>query len=85
MMQAGNRQGMLATDSISNNRGGVIAGREINATALTGDIINKRTVTTLKPEDDGYQLRNDVVSDASCFEVADIINFSTGRDITEHR
>ena len=84
-MQAGNRLDMLATDSISNSRGGVVAGREINVTALTGDILNERTVTTFKREGDGYQLRNDVVSDASRFEAADTINLSTGRDITEHR
>ncbi|WP_186350707.1 DUF637 domain-containing protein [Pseudomonas fragi] len=81
LMQAGNRLDMLATDSISNSRGGVVAGREINVTALTGDILNERTVTTFKREGDGYQLRNDVVSDASRFEATDILKLNAGRDI----
>ena len=76
-----NRLDMLATDAISNSRGGVIAGREINATALTGDIINERTVTTFKREGDGYQLRNDVVSDASRFEATGTLKLNAGRDI----
>lgn len=81
LMQAGNRLDMLATDSISNSRGGVIAGREIDATALTGDILNERTVTTFKREGDGYQLRNDVVSNASRFEATDTLKLNAGRDI----
>ena len=80
-MQAGNRLEMLATDSISNNRGGVVTGRDISATAVTGDIINERTVTTFKREGDGYQLRNDVVSDASRFEAADTLKLNAGRDL----
>lgn len=81
LMQAGNRLDMLATDAISNSRGGVIAGREINANALAGDIINERTVTTFKREGDGYQLRNDVVSDASRFEATDTLKLNAGRDV----
>ena len=81
LMQAGNRLDMIATDSISNSRGGVIAGREIHATALTGDIINVRTVTTFKREGDGYQLRDDVVGDASRFEATDTLKLNAGRDI----
>jgi hypothetical protein len=41
LMQAGNRLEMLATDSIRNSRGGIITGRDISATAVTGDIINE--------------------------------------------
>lgn len=65
LMQAGNRLEMLATDSIRNTRGGIINARDISATAVTGDILNERTVTTFKQQGEGYQLRNDVASDAS--------------------
>ena len=81
LMQAGNRLEMLATDSISNSRGGVVTGRDISATAVTGDIINERTVTTFTREGDGYRLRNDVVSDASRFEAIDTLKLNAGRDI----
>ena len=58
-----------------------MTGRDISATAVTGDIINERTVTTFKREGEGYQLRDDVVSDASRFEATDTLKLSAGRDL----
>ncbi|NMX30527.1 hemagglutinin, partial [Pseudomonas sp. WS 5406] len=81
LMQAGNRLEMLATDSIRNTRGGIINGRDISATAVTGDIINERTVTTFKQEGQGYQLRSDVASEASRFEATDTLKLNAGRDV----
>ncbi|WP_078742815.1 two-partner secretion domain-containing protein [Pseudomonas fluorescens] len=81
LMQAGNRLEMLATDSIRNTRGGIVTGRDISATAVTGDIINERTVTTFKQEGEGYQLRNDVVSEGSRFEATDTLKLNAGRDV----
>jgi len=81
LMQAGNRLEMLATDSIRNSRGGIVTGRDISATAVTGDVINERTVTTFKQEGQGYQLRNDVVSEASRFEATDTLKLNAGRDV----
>ncbi|XMB50051.1 DUF637 domain-containing protein [Pseudomonas fluorescens] len=81
LMQAGNRLEMLATDSIRNSRGGIINGRDISATAVTGDIINERTVTTFKQEGQGYQLRNDVASEASRFEATGTLKLNAGRDV----
>ena len=81
LMQAGNRLEMLATDSIRNSRGGIINGRDISATAVTGDIINERTVTTFKQDGQGYQLRNDVASEASRFEATDTLKLNAGRDV----
>jgi len=81
LMQAGNRLEMLATDSIRNSRGGIVNGRDISATAVTGDIINERTVTTFKQEGEGYQLRNDVASEASRFEATDTLKLNAGRDV----
>ena len=81
LMQAGNRLEMLATDSIRNSRGGIITGRDISATAVTGDIINERTVTTFKRDGEKFQLRDDVVSDASRFEATDTLRLNAGRDV----
>ncbi|CAN2977904.1 MULTISPECIES: filamentous hemagglutinin N-terminal domain-containing protein [Pseudomonas] len=81
LMQAGNRLEMLATDSIRNSRGGIINGRDISATAVTGDIINERTVTTFKQDGQDYQLRNDVASEASRFEATDTLKLNAGRDV----
>ncbi|MBD8093567.1 hypothetical protein IFT48_26600 [Pseudomonas fluorescens] len=48
---------------------------------MTGDILNERTVTTFKQEGEGYQLRNDVASDASRFEATDTLKLNAGRDV----
>ncbi|MCU1719275.1 filamentous hemagglutinin N-terminal domain-containing protein [Pseudomonas sp. 5P_3.1_Bac2] len=81
LMQAGNRLQMLATDSISNSRGGIVSGRDVSAQALTGDIINERTVTSYQQQGDGFKLRNDVVSAGSRFEASDRLDVNAGRDL----
>ena len=45
LIEAGERLQLLATDSIRNAQGGIIAGRDVSLTALTGDVINERSVT----------------------------------------
>ncbi|WP_313464801.1 two-partner secretion domain-containing protein, partial [Pseudomonas nitroreducens] len=47
LIQAGNRLDLLADDSIRNAAGGIIAGRDVSLTALTGDVINERSVTRI--------------------------------------
>ncbi|SER50017.1 filamentous hemagglutinin, partial [Pseudomonas cuatrocienegasensis] len=44
LIEAGERLQLLATDSIRNAQGGIIAGRDVSLTALTGDVINERSV-----------------------------------------
>src|SRR5690606_7995515 len=41
LIEAGKRLDLLATDSIRNAQGGIIAGRDVSANALAGDIINE--------------------------------------------
>ena len=45
LIEAGNRLDLLASGSIRNDQGGIIVGREVSLSALTGDVINERTVT----------------------------------------
>ncbi|MGC3500709.1 hypothetical protein ACPTIV_29515, partial [Pseudomonas aeruginosa] len=45
LIEAGKRLDLLAGDSIRNRQGGDIAGRDVSLTALTGDVINERSVT----------------------------------------
>ncbi|HKX54677.1 MAG TPA: S-layer family protein, partial [Xanthomonadales bacterium] len=45
LMQANERLSLLATESIRNAQGGIIAGRDVDLTALNGDVLNERTVT----------------------------------------
>ncbi|MBH3458991.1 hypothetical protein I5L60_04400 [Pseudomonas putida] len=72
---------MLATDSIRNAQGGIIAGREVSLTALTGDVINERSVTRLEGRAGGEQVTKDLVDSAARIEAANDLTVTAGRDI----
>ncbi|WP_434157846.1 hemagglutinin repeat-containing protein [Stutzerimonas stutzeri] len=82
LMQASERLQLLATDSIRNTAGGIIAGRDVSAVALTGDIINERSVTTHQAADGArYQNREDFVDSAARIEASHDLTLSAGRDL----
>ena len=82
LMQANKRLQLLATDSIRNTAGGIIAGRDVSAIALTGDIINERSVTThLATRGASYQDRQDFADSASRIEAGNNLQLSAGRDL----
>ncbi|WP_272493082.1 two-partner secretion domain-containing protein [Atopomonas sediminilitoris] len=81
LMQANERLSLLATDSIHNNRGGIIAGRDVSAIALTGDILNERSVTTHEAAQRGYTHRGDFVDNAARIEAANDLTLAAGRDL----
>ncbi len=45
LVEAGNRLDALASNNIVNKSGGMIAGRDVGVTAVTGDVLNQRDVT----------------------------------------
>ncbi|MGY2499148.1 hypothetical protein, partial [Klebsiella pneumoniae] len=46
LLEAAEALRIMATESIRNAQGGIIAGRDISAIALSGDVLNERTVST---------------------------------------
>lgn len=81
LIESGNRLELMATDSIRNAAGGIIAGRDVSLVAREGDIINERTVTTVTGSGRDYQYRADVVTAASRIEAANDLNIIAGRDV----
>jgi filamentous hemagglutinin len=81
LMQAGERLSLLATDSIRNAQGGIIAGKDVTAVALTGDIVNERTVTRHESGKRGYQHQQDFVDSAARIEASGDLTLAAGRDI----
>ncbi|OCT39562.1 two-partner secretion domain-containing protein [Pseudomonas putida] len=81
LIEAGGRLDMLATDSIRNAQGGIIAGREVSLTALTGDVINERSVTRLEGRAGGEHVTKDLVDTAARIEAANDLTITAGRDI----
>lgn len=81
LMQAGERISLLATDSIRNARGGLIAGKDVTAIALTGDITNERTVSQQQRSGRGFSQLTSVVDKAAGIEASNDLTLSAGRDI----
>jgi filamentous hemagglutinin len=81
LMQASNRLDLLATDSIRNAQGGIIAGRDISAIALRGDIINERSQDTLTTQGGASLIRDTVMNSAARIEAANDLSLSAGRDL----
>ncbi|WP_084335679.1 two-partner secretion domain-containing protein [Pseudomonas indica] len=81
LMQADEHLQLLATDSIRNAQGGIIAGRDVSAIALTGDILNERSVTTHASTERGYNHREDFADSAARIEAANDLTLGAGRDI----
>jgi filamentous hemagglutinin len=80
LIQAGNRLDLLAGNSVVNKAGGIIAGRDVSVTALSGDVINERTVTAVDSTVRG-QSHKDYADNAARIEAANDMSLSAGRDI----
>ncbi|MGH8386397.1 MAG: filamentous hemagglutinin N-terminal domain-containing protein [Pseudomonas sp.] len=81
LIQAGNRLDLLAGNNIINTAGGVIAGRDVNLTALKGDVINERSVTRTDVTNKGYNQQRDYLDSAARIEAANDLTISAGRDV----
>ncbi|MCS8560431.1 DUF637 domain-containing protein, partial [Pseudomonas aeruginosa] len=81
LIEAGNRLDLLASGSIRNDRGGIIAGREVSLSALTGDVINERTVTQHQSSYRGTGTTEAFADSAARIEAAQKLTVSAGRDV----
>ena len=81
LIEAGNRLELMATDSIRNAAGGIIAGRDVSLIARDGDIINERSFTTITGSNRDNQYRADVATAASRIEAANDFSAIAGRDV----
>lgn len=81
LLEANERLQLLADESIRNAQAGIIAGRDVSLTALTGDVINERTVTRQQGALGNRTWENSVVDSAARIEASGSLNISAGRDI----
>ncbi|NWE49692.1 hemagglutinin repeat-containing protein, partial [Pseudomonas gingeri] len=81
LLEAGDRLAALAGNNLTNKAGGIIAGRDVSITAVNGDVINERTVTSHQSSN-GYRTeQRDFVDNAARIEAANSLTVSAGRDI----
>ncbi|WP_082557541.1 two-partner secretion domain-containing protein [Pseudomonas sp. Root562] len=81
LIEGGNRLDLLAGNNIINQSGGVIAGRDVTLSALTGDVINERTVTRTGFSNQGYTQQRDYLDSAARIEAANDLTIGAGRDV----
>jgi len=81
LMEAAQTLRIKATESIRNAQGGIIAGRDISAIALSGDVLNERTVSTNAGNFGGQQWQHDYVDSAAKFEAVNKLELIAGRDV----
>ncbi|NWB46623.1 two-partner secretion domain-containing protein [Pseudomonas gingeri] len=81
LTQAYARLDMLAGNNLTNTAGGVIAGRDVTLTAVSGDVVNDRPVTTAAGSD-GYMSSSYAYADAAArIEAANDLTINAGRDV----
>ncbi|WP_273829149.1 two-partner secretion domain-containing protein [Pseudomonas sp. SBT1-2] len=80
VIEAGNRLDLLAGNNLVNKAGGIIAGRDVNLSALNGDLINERTVTSHQNSGGDLQQRRDFLDSAARIEAANDLTLKAGRD-----
>jgi len=80
LVEAGNRLDLLAGNNVVNKAGGIITGRDVNLVAVSGDVINERTVTALDSRYSSTTLHRDYVDSAARIEAANDLTISAGRD-----
>ncbi|AZD00799.1 hemagglutinin repeat-containing protein [Pseudomonas chlororaphis] len=80
LIEAGNRLDLLAGNNLVNKAGGIIAGRDVNLSALNGDLINERTVTRHQNSGGDLQQRRDFLDSAARIEAANDLTLKAGRD-----
>ncbi|PWK43233.1 two-partner secretion domain-containing protein [Pseudomonas sp. OV226] len=81
LIEAGNRLDLLAGNDLTNKAGGIIAGRDVSLTTISGDVINERTVTSHNASGNGVSQQRDFVDSAGRIEAANNLNISAGRDV----
>nr|WP_225920141.1 hemagglutinin repeat-containing protein [Pseudomonas vanderleydeniana] len=81
LLEAGNRLDALATNNLSNKAGGIIAGRDVSVTAVKGDVLNERTVTTHQSYDGLISNRKDFADSAARIEASNDLGVNAGRDL----
>ena len=81
LMESNRHLQLLATQSIRNAAGGIISGRDVSLAALTGDVVNERTLTQAQGQARGASLQTSLLDSAARIEAGGDLSISSGRDL----
>ncbi|MBB4868245.1 filamentous hemagglutinin [Pseudomonas nitritireducens] len=77
-----NRLDLIAIDSIKNTQGGILSGRDVSLAALTGDVINERSVTVHEGNLGNRTWTQSYTDSAARIEASNSISINAGRDVS---
>ena len=80
-IEAGNRLDILAGNDVVNKSGGVITGRDVTVTAVRGDVLNERTITSQVTDTRFGNQSHDFADNAARIEAANDLTVMAGQDI----
>ncbi|MGG2399252.1 DUF637 domain-containing protein [Pseudomonas sp. SH1-B] len=81
LMHADERLSLLAGDSIRNTQGGILKGQDVSLVAVTGDMVNERTVSTHHSTTRHTDRQQSFVDSAARIEAGNELLVSAGNDI----
>ena len=81
LIEASERLSLQSEDSLYNRQGGILAGRDVDLTARTGDIVNERTVTRHDSVLGNSRWESSFADSAARIEAAGNLTLSAGRDV----
>ncbi|NLZ80115.1 MAG: hemagglutinin, partial [Gammaproteobacteria bacterium] len=81
LIHAGERLSLLAENSIYNRQGGILAGRDVDLTARTGDILNERTVTRHASALGNSRWESSFADSAARIDATRDLTLKAGRDV----
>lgn len=81
LMHANERLSLLAGDSIRNTQGGILKGQDVSLVAVTGDVVNERTVSTHHSTTRHTDRQQSFVDSAARIEAGNDLLVSAGKDI----
>jgi filamentous hemagglutinin len=81
VVQADSRLDLLATNDLTNKAGGIIAGRDVSVTAVTGDVTNETSITTHDSSSGYYSQQRQFADSAAGIESSNDLSVQAGRDV----
>ncbi|MFK0089671.1 DUF637 domain-containing protein [Pseudomonas sp. NPDC090755] len=82
LVGAGDRLDLLAGNDLRNQAGGIIAGRDVSLTSISGDVLNERTLSSHQSSNGHYSQQRDFVDNAARIEASNDLSISAGRDVS---
>ncbi|WP_207283556.1 DUF637 domain-containing protein [Pseudomonas sp. FW300-N2F2] len=81
LAEAGERLKLVAGKDLVNMQGGILKGKDVELSTLTGDIRNDRTITTIENSGNGFSSKTSVVDNAARIEAGNNVSVQAAGDL----